>query len=111
VPARLEATVEADLGRDDGAGATRDDVRANLRELPFREVRVAVVEGARDDEAEDAVAEELEPLVRLDPILGLRGMAEDLCEPLGRQFVDQPLEGGGLATGGSRRSRRPARRS
>jgi hypothetical protein len=69
-------------------------VRADLRELPLGEVRIAVVERPREDEPQDAVAEELEPLVRLDPVLGLGGMAEDLFEPPGRQRVDQPRERG-----------------
>jgi hypothetical protein len=107
----LEPAVEADLRGDHGARPARHHVGADLRELPLGEVRVAVVERPRDDEAEDAVAEELEPLVGLGPVLGLGGMAEDLLEPLRRQFVDQPLEGGGLATGAWRRSRRLARRS
>ena len=92
--ALLEPSVEPELGSDDRTGAARDDVRANLRKLAFGEVRVSVVQRARDDEAQDAVAEELEPLVRLDAIVGLRGMAEDLLEPSGRQLVDQPLERG-----------------
>ncbi len=108
--ALLQAAVEAQTGRDDRARTPRDDVGANLRQLTLGEVGVAVVERARDHEAEDAVAEKLEPLVRLDPILGLGRMAEDLLEPSGRQRVDQPLERGCLATDASRRSRRPARR-
>ena len=42
----------------------RDDVRAHLREPPLREVGMPRVERVRDRELEDAVAEELEPLVR-----------------------------------------------
>jgi hypothetical protein len=69
-------------------------VRTDLRQLTLGVLGEAVVEGARDHEAEHAVAEELEPLVRLDPVLGLGGMAEDLFEPPGRQRVDQPRERG-----------------
>jgi len=69
-------------------------VGTDLRELPLGEAGEAVVQRARDHEAEHAVAEELEPLVRLDPVLGLGGVAEDLLEPPGRQRVDQPLERG-----------------
>ena len=92
--ALLEPPVEPELGGDDGARAPRDDVRTDLRQLPLGVLGEAVVEGARDHEAEHAVAEELEPLVRLDPVLGLGGMAEDLLEPHGRQRVDQPRERG-----------------
>ena len=45
----------------------------HLRELPLREVGVARVERVRDRELEHAVAEELEPLVRL----ALRSTAQD----------------------------------
>jgi hypothetical protein len=69
-------------------------MRADLRELPLGELGEAVIECARDHEAQHAVAEELEPLVRLDPVLGLGGVAEDLFEPPGRQRVDQPRERG-----------------
>jgi hypothetical protein len=69
-------------------------MRTDLRQLALGEVGKTVVERARHHEAEHAVAEELEPLVRLDPVLGLGGVAEDLLEPPGRQRVDQPLERG-----------------
>ena len=52
------------------------------------------VERVRDGKLDNAVAEELEPLVRLDPVLGLGGVAEDLLEAPGRQRVDQPRERG-----------------
>ena len=94
----LQAPVEPDLGGDDGARTPGDDVRANLRKLPLRELRVPVVQRACDDEAEHAVPEELEPLVGLDSVVRLRGVAEDLLEPLRREPVDQLLESG-AATG------------
>jgi hypothetical protein len=39
-------------------------VRANLRELTLGEVGIPLVELPRDGELEDAVAEELQPLIR-----------------------------------------------
>jgi hypothetical protein len=61
---RAEPAAEVELARDDGAARARDDVRADLREAAFRELGVPVVQLVRDRELEDAVAEELEPLVR-----------------------------------------------
>jgi hypothetical protein len=98
---RLEPPVEPDLGRDRRARPSRDDMGPDLRELPLGELRVPVVESARDDEPEDAVTQELESLVRLDTVVGLRGVAEDLLEPPARQRVDQPLERGGIAPTGA----------
>jgi hypothetical protein len=77
-------------------------VRADLRELPLGEAREAVVERPRQDEPEDAVAEELEPLVRLDAVVRLRGMPEDLLETFAWELVDQPLERGCVAPTGGR---------
>ena len=111
-PGLEQPVAEADLLRDDSAAGARDDVRAELRELALRKVRVALVERARGRELEDAVAEELEALVRGRPVGRPRRVREDVVAPLRRQLLDQPAESGGSrATGGSRRSRRPARRS
>jgi hypothetical protein len=89
-----EPPAEVELTRNDGTARARDDVRADLREPPFGEPGVAVVELVRDRELEDAVAEELEPLVRLDPVAGPRRMRERNCRPFGRQRVDQRRERG-----------------
>jgi hypothetical protein len=106
-----QPVAELELARDDGAACPRDDVGADLREPALREVRVALVERARRGQLEDAVAEELEPLVRGRPVGRPGGVREDVVPPLRRQLLDQPAEfGSGRATGGSRRSRRPARR-
>jgi hypothetical protein len=67
-------------------------VRANLGEAALGEVGEALVEGTRDGELEDAVAEELEALVGRGPVGGPRGMREDGLEALRRQRVDQALE-------------------
>ena len=67
-------------------------MRAHLRELPFGEVGMARVERVRDGELEHAVAEELEPLVRLGPVGRPRSMGERDRLPVGRERVDQRRE-------------------
>jgi hypothetical protein len=59
-------------------------VRADLREAPLGGVRETVVERAGDGELEDAIAEELEPLVRRAAIRSPRRVREDVIEPCGR---------------------------
>jgi hypothetical protein len=65
----------------------------------------AVEDGTRDRELEDAVAEELEPLVRRRPLVRPRRVREDLLQPLPREGVDQPrqlvrvLDGVGVSRG------------
>ena len=76
---------------------------ANLREPPFRRILEAVEDCARDRELEDAVPQELEPLVRLGPVLRPGRVREDLLEPILRQLGDQTPELG--------RSRRILRRA
>jgi hypothetical protein len=58
-----EPRTQVELARDDGAARPRDDVRADLRQPPFGEIGEPRVDLVRDRELEDAVAEELEPLV------------------------------------------------
>jgi hypothetical protein len=112
-----EPLTEVQLARDRRAALARDDVRADLREPALGRVRVAVVQLLRDRELEDAVAEELEPLVRGSAVGRPRRMGEDVLDPLARQRVDQAAEVGRVAgrrraaTGAWRRSRRPAPRS
>jgi hypothetical protein len=67
-------------------------VGADLREPALREVGEALVERARDRELEDAVAEELEPLVRGGAVVGPRRVGEDRLQALRRERVDQALE-------------------
>jgi hypothetical protein len=69
-------------------------VRAHLGELPLGEVRMAHVERMRDRELEDAVAQELEPLVRGATIARPRRVSEDRLRQLGRKPVDQLREVG-----------------
>ena len=86
--ARSASTLaEPELARDDGAARPRDDVRADLRHPPLAEVRVAVVERARDRELEHAVAEELEPLVRGRPVGSPGRVGEDGLGALRRQLA------------------------
>jgi hypothetical protein len=87
-----QALSEPELLRDDGAAVARDDVRPDLREPSLRRVLEAVVDGARDRELEDAVAQELEPLVRLGADVRPGGVREDLLEPVLRQLGDQAAE-------------------
>lgn len=61
----------------------------NLREPPLRCILEAVEDCARDRELEDAVPQELEPLVRLGTVLRPRRVREDLVEPLLRKLGDQ----------------------
>jgi len=67
-------------------------VRADLRETALGSRAEAIEHRASDRELENAVAEELEALVRLGAILGPRRMREDLLEPVGRQLCDQASE-------------------
>jgi hypothetical protein len=87
-----EAGAEAELARDDGAARAGDDVRADLRQPALGEVGVPVVERVRDGELEDAVAEELEPLVRRRARGGPGGMGEGGRRALARQRLDQLRE-------------------
>jgi hypothetical protein len=64
-------------------------VRADLRQTALGEVGVALVESARDRELQDAVAQELQPLVRCGTVLGPGGVREDVPQPLLRERVDQ----------------------
>ena len=91
-PAPAQQLVEAELARDLGAARARDDVRADLRHPPLGEVREAVVELPRDRELEDAVAEELEALVRGRPVGRPRRVREDVVEALLGQRLDQAPE-------------------
>jgi hypothetical protein len=77
-------------------------VRADLRELPFAEVREPLVELARDGELEDAVSEKLEPLIGRRAVGRPRRVREDVLQPLGRKLLDQTLERGGLDATGAR---------
>jgi len=77
-----------------GASGTRDDVGTDLCELPLAEVRVAGVERMRDRELEDAVTEELEPLVGGATLARPRRVCEDGLRQLRRERVDQLREVG-----------------
>ena len=87
-----EPLPEPELLRHDRAACARDDVRANLREPSLGCVAEAVEDGARDRQLENAVAEELEPLVRLGTVLRPGRVLEDLLEPCRGQLGDQAAE-------------------
>jgi hypothetical protein len=80
------------LLRDRGAALPRDDVRADLREPSLRGVAEAVEDRTGDRQLEDAVAEELEALVREGAVVGPRRVREDLLETRVRQLRDQAAE-------------------
>jgi hypothetical protein len=69
-------------------------MRADLREPALREVRMLRVQRVRDRELEDAVAEELEPLVRVATVARPRRVGEDRAGELRRERVDQLREVG-----------------
>src|SRR5215211_83412 len=109
-----EADAELELTGHDRAARARDDVGADLREPALTEVGEALVQLPRHGELEHAVAEELEPLVRVGPVRRPGGVCEDRLGSIRWQLVDQPpqlVERAPLPTGAARRSRRPARRS
>jgi hypothetical protein len=97
VAALREGVAEPELTGDRGATLARDDVRADLGQPPLGEVREAIVERPRDGQLEDAVAEELEPLVGGGAVRSPGGMSEDVLDPLDRKPVDQPPELRGIA--------------
>ncbi len=64
----------------------------DLREPALGRLAEAVEDGPRDRELEDAVAEELEALVRLGAVLRPGGVREDLLEPVGGQVLYEAAE-------------------
>jgi len=78
---------------DDGAAGTRDDVRADLRETPLAKRGEALVQLAGDCKLENAVAEELQPLVRGRGVRGPRRVREDALGVVRWEGVDQPPKG------------------
>jgi hypothetical protein len=69
-------------------------VRPDLRELALAEVGVPLVKLPGNRELEDAVSEELEPLVRRRAVRRPRRVREDVLQALGRELVDQSVEAG-----------------
>ncbi len=118
VPCTLdELPAEPEVSADGSAALARDDMRPELRKLPFRMLGEALVELAGDREAEDAVAEELQALVRVGAARRPGRVREDAGEALLGERFDQ-LEKLRVArlradgpTDGWRCNRRPARRS
>ncbi len=87
-----ELLAEPELLRDRRAALPRDDMRTDLREATLRGRAEPVEHRSRDRELEDAVAQELEPLVRLCAVLRPGGVREHLREPFGRQLRDEAAE-------------------
>ena len=69
-------------------------MRPDLRELALAEVGVPLVELPCDRQLEDAVPEELEPLVGRRAVRRPRRVREDVLQALGRELVDQSVEAG-----------------
>jgi hypothetical protein len=84
-----ELRAEVEAAPDDRTALARDDVGPDLREPTLLVFGEALVQLLRDRETQDAVAEELEPLVRTRPILGPRGVREDPLRRRRRKRVDQ----------------------
>jgi hypothetical protein len=97
---------ELEIARDDGAAGPGDDVGADLRQPALGEIGIPLVERPCDGELEDAVPEELEPLVGLRSIRRPRRVGEGVVEPLGGQPPDQARKSCGFprlrATTGAR---------
>src|SRR4029077_5975847 len=110
-----ELVTELELGRAAGTALPRNDGRGDLREAPFGEVGGALVELACHRKLENAVTEELQPLVGGRPVDGPgRVRVNVLRLGVGQIFDQLPKRGDvprGRATGARRRSRRPGRRS
>ena len=64
----------------------------DLGQTTFRSVWKTIEHRPRDRELEHAVAEELEPLVRLPAVFRPRRVGEDLLEASGGKLVDQAAE-------------------
>lgn len=83
---------EPELFGDSRATRARNDVRPDLGEPSLGRVSEAIEDRARDRELENAVAEELEPLVGGGAVVRPRRVRKDLLEPVRRQLGDQPAE-------------------
>ena len=75
--------VEPERRGDLGAGAPRDDDRLDPRQLAFLILGELAEEELADDRAEDRVAEELEPLVRGQPVVRPRRVRQRLAQEVG----------------------------
>lgn len=112
----LQPRAELQAASDDRAAGAADDVRPDPRQLALARLREALVERLRDRELEDAVAEELEPLIGCGPVVDERRMREDPGREVLRQLVDEREQRCArsrlrVASRGRRCSRRPDRRS
>jgi hypothetical protein len=87
-----EPLTEPELLRDRGTALPRDDVRPDLGQPPLRRLLEPVEDRPRDRQLEDAVAEELEPLVRRRAVVRPRGVGEDLLQARLGQLGDETAE-------------------
>ena len=85
LPSR-SGVADVELGGQLGQRGRVDDRRPHLGQLPFGHVRVGAVQVVGDDQAEDGVPEELEPLVGAGPgILGAPGPVGERPDAAGRR--------------------------
>ena len=111
---RRQVGGQPELVRHECAALPRHHVRPHPGQLALGLVGKAAVQVMGDRQPQDAVAEELQPLVRLRPLCEPRRVREDGLPELSRKAVDQRTE---LArrprrvSYGTRRSRPPALRS
>ena len=75
-----QVLVEPSGSGDLGAGPPRHDDRLDPGQLPFLVLRELAKQQFADDRAQDRVAQELEPLVGGQPMVGPRGVRERLAE-------------------------------
>ena len=67
-------------------------MRPHLRQPSLGRRAETIEDRARDRELENAVAQELEALIRVRAVLDPRRVSEDLLEPVGRKLRDQAAE-------------------
>ena len=87
-----ELLAEAELLRHRGAALAGHDVGADLRKTPFRGCAEPIEHGPCDRELENAVAQELQTLVRRRPVVRPGGVREDLLQFVGGELRDQAAE-------------------
>jgi hypothetical protein len=91
-----QALDHAELARDVRARLARDRLRPELGQPSRAELGEARIDVRRDREAQDAVPQEREPLVRLGPLVDPRRVREGLVREFVGQLIEEGSEGVGL---------------